>query len=180
MTSLKLNIPSNREALQTSSNVILLRPKEHSSQSLSVPGATEEADEGPDWGAFAAGALGGAVAGFILAHAASAAANNTPAPKALSEVLDRFESLRDRIIIDRIRLIGAVDAIFACRDDRGATVIHAVTREFSDELYEAIIPAEDELVRILDDRDVEVRVRAHQGRAAEEVVPSGARCLWRR
>lgn len=65
------------------------------------------------------------------------------------------------------------DALFTHRDEDGTLRVFAVAREHDDDVYEAMLRAEDKLNELRPNSRLSLRVRAHQGRSILACVPVG-------
>lgn len=65
----------------------------------------------------------------------------------------------------------SVNALYAARDDEGVMMVFAVVAEHDDDVYEEVLAAEDRVRAQFPDEQLEVRVRARQGRPPRAAVP---------
>ena len=66
------------------------------------------------------------------------------------------------------------DAIYCDRDQEEILMVFFVVPEHDEDVYERLIAAEEAMREALSSCEVEVRVRAHQGRAYHKAVPLGS------
>ena len=81
-------------------------------------------------------------------------------------------------LVDELEKIEAVGALFAERDSEGVLMVFVVVPEHEDQVYQAVLEAEERIADRVSDDTIELRVRAHQGRTPFRTVPVGSQPLF--